>query len=623
MSKDNRYVGGRGTADRRRFLQVVGGLSVAGFAGVTGLASAQTEIALEGETAGWQGISPADIEGETNPTLSLEPGEDYVVEWTNADGMGHNFAIVDGSGEELLASDIITDGSQTVEFTASEEMAEYFCQPHPQSMRGDIDIGEQEEQEEEQSEEETSSPFTKTQLTADLVDPMAIEVAPDGRVFYTTRGGNFSEDPDDVEDETAEVGVINPDTDETTIALEPDVYVGQEDGLQGITFDPEFEDNGWVYLYYSPPNAVVGDDPYNLLSRFTVEGDTIDPDSEVEILRIHTQRETCCHVGGDLEFDSDGYLYISTGDDTNPFESDAYTPIDEREGREPYDAQRTSANTADLRGKILRICPHDDGSYSIPDGSLFPEDEYAEEIDEGLVRPEIYVMGLRNPFRMTVDQETDVLYYADYGPDAGEWSDERGPIGIVEINEVREAQNSGWPYDTGDNHPYIEYDFETEESGEPFDPENPVNDSPNNTGLKELPPSQSATIYYSFSWDTYLDAPDYAEVPDEAPFPGLEGGAPMGGPVYRHEDDFGEWALPEEYDGKHFIAEWGANWIKTVEYDENGEVLDIEDFMADEEFLSPMDLEIGPEGALYLMEWGEGYSAENSGIYRIEYDGDS
>ncbi|UPM44308.1 PQQ-dependent sugar dehydrogenase [Halocatena salina] len=618
-----------GITSRRQVLRALGAVGVIGTAGMSWPVSARSSITLDGQISGWQGVSPDDIADETNPTLTFEPGEAVTVEWTNRDGMGHNFVVVDGNEQELLSSDIMAEQgeTQTVEFTATEEMSEYFCQPHPQSMRGSVEITgstEDDEQTETDGDDETDpSPFTKRQLASDLTDPMAIEIAPDGRVFYTTRGGNFSEDAEDETTGTGRVGVIDPESGEITTALEIDVYTGQEDGLQGLAFDPAFEENGWVYLFYSPPNEVVGDEPYNQLSRFRVRGNSIDPDCEVEILRVPTQRETCCHAGGDIEFGPSGDLYLSTGDDTNPHESDGYTPIDERDGREPYDAQRTAANTADLRGKILRISPEDDGSYSVPDDNLFPQDEYAAEIEDGLVRPEIYVMGVRNPFRMSVDQKTGVLHYADYGPDAGEWDAGRGPIGIVEINSVSEPMNAGWPYVRGPNHPYVEYDFETEESDGPFDPANPVNGSPNNDGLEELPSVRPATLWYPFSWDAYTDAPDYAAVPDEAPWPTLEGGAPMGGPVYRYSDDSGAGALPEEYDGKHFIAEWGANWLKTVEYAEDGSVTDIAAFMPNAKLLSPMDLEIGPNGVLYLLEWGEGYEGSNAGIYRIEHDGQS
>ena len=135
-------------------------------------------------------------------------------------------------------------------------------------------------------------------------------------------------------------------------------------------------------------------------------------------------RGICCHVGGDIVFDENGNLLLSTGDDTNPFQSDGYTPIDERAGRNPaFDAQRSAANTNDLRGKILRIHVNADGSYTSVEGNLFYGD------NDPLTLDEIYVMGLRNPFRIEYNQETGELYMADYSPDANTPNPLRGPAG--------------------------------------------------------------------------------------------------------------------------------------------------------------------------------------------------
>jgi len=462
------------------------------------------------------------------------------------------------------------------------------------------------------------SAYRKEQLAFSLDEPQAIDVAEDGRVFFSTRPGG-SDNP-----VTARIGMVDPETTDITTAIEIDVNNTQENGLQGIALDPDFEDNGWIYGYYSPPIDAV-DTPHKKLSRFTVEGDTIDPASEEEVLRVETPVGRWYHVGGDVEFGPEGNLFLSVGDDTSPFDSSGYTPIDEREDEAPVDAQRTAANSNDLRGKILRITPTDDGGYEIPDGNMFTGPEYADERANGLVREEIYVMGLRNPFRMTVDED-GVLYWGDYGPDAGGWDPERGPPGMVEFNRAEEPGFYGWPYVHGGGIPYVDYDFATGQSGEPFDPENLVNDSPKNTGIEELPTPEEPVIWYTYSWDELLgDAPDWAQayLPDEPPFPEFEGGAPMGGPVFEHEEGFGTDALPERFfDDRHFVGEWGQQWIRYVSYDDDGEVDDIRSFMPDEDFLSPMDMEIGPEGAFYLLEWGNGYAgnprAEMSGIYRID-----
>jgi len=480
---------------------------------------------------------------------------------------------------------------------------------------------------------EPSSPlwgsYTKDQLASSLEQPVGIEVTPDDRVLFTTRGppvdggGNTA---------TAEVGVIDPETSEVTTALELDVYTSGEDGLQGITLDPDFAENGWVYLYYSAPHESIDDDPHKRLSRFTVDGDTIDPASEVELLRVPAADNPCCHVGGDIEFGPEGNLFLSTGDDTSPFQSSGYTPIDERDGRELYDAQRSAANTNDLRGSILRISPNDDGTYDIPDGNMFTGPEYADARGQGLVREEIYVMGCRNPFRMGVDED-GVLYWGNYGADAGSWDAERGPPGVVEFNRTEEPGFYGWPYVVGPDIPFVDGEFATEggervfnSSGEAFDPQNLQNTSPNNTGLTELPEPEQPVIWYPYSWDTLLNSPpDYATeyLPDEPPFPDFEGGAPMSGPIYDHRDSYDQHALPERFfDGTQLIGEWGQQWLRYVSYDDDGTVEEVDEFMPDQSFLSPMDMTIGPDGSLYLLEWGDGYAgspmSSQSGIYRIE-----
>ncbi len=176
-----------------------------------------------------------------------------------------------------------------------------------------------------------------------------------------------------------------------------------------------------MYLFWSPQD-VGTDGPHNRVSRFTYDEATrtISAASEEKVLVIPTQRETCCHAGGDMVFDGDDNLVIVTGDNTNPFESAGYAPLDERAGRTSYDAQRTSANTNDLRGKVLRIHPEDDGTYTIPEGNMF-----APGTDK--TKPEIFAMGFRNPFRIGVDQKTGNVLVGDYGPDAQNANPSRGP----------------------------------------------------------------------------------------------------------------------------------------------------------------------------------------------------
>lgn len=423
----------------------------------------------------------------------------------------------------------------------------------------------------------------------ETLDPMELAVTPDGRVIYIERGGSvkvWSE-----EKGTRVAGALNVTTE-------------LEDGLLGMAIDPSFMENGWIYIYYSP----VGTTAHNRLSRFTMVDDVIDLSTERVVIDVATQRLECCHSGGSVAFGPDGLLYLSTGDNTNPFASDGFAPIDERDGRMPWDAQKSSASTGDLRGKLLRIRPLAGGGYEIPDGNLFPRDGSAG-------RPEIYVMGCRNPFRIGIDPETNWLYFGDVGPDSDTDKPERGPRGHDEFNQVRRAGNYGWPYFIGNNKIYRDYDFAKEAPGALFDPASPVNESPNRTGARTLPPANPAWVWYPYGKSA------------EFPVMGTGGRCAMGGPTLRRgwlEDRFGalsERSLPPSMEGATFMYEWARGRLYAVRKDEAGGVLEIEPFLSDRGFLRPHELELGPDGCLYLIEWGSEFGGLNSDsrISRIEF----
>ena len=301
-----------------------------------------------------------------------------------------------------------------------------------------------------------------------------------------------------------EIMRYNAATKELTEVAKFDVYyktlntpgVNAEEGLMGLQKDPNFATNHWVYVYYSPS----GDEEINRLSRFKYSDGVFDMSSEQKILDVYSQREICCHTGGSIAFGGDGLLYLSTGDNSTPFNekgvkyvNNGFAPLNDLPGKQQYDARRSSGNTNDLRGKILRIRMNEDGSYAIPEGNLFA-------VGTEKTRPEIFTMGHRNPYRISVDSKRGYVYWGDVGPDAN--TDEiatRGPRGYDEMNQARKAGNFGWPLFIGDNLPYVDYDYETGESGVTFDPEKPINDSKNNTGLRELPPAQPAYAYYPYA----------------------------------------------------------------------------------------------------------------------------
>ena len=128
---------------RRRFLTAAAATGVVVSAG--GYVNARQqgqEIQLVGRVEGWEGVAPSDIEGQTNPTLTLTPGQDYTVTWENGDGARHNFAIRDANGDNIVSSEFMSEqgATQTVQFTASEEMAQYVCEVHPSSMVGEVQM---------------------------------------------------------------------------------------------------------------------------------------------------------------------------------------------------------------------------------------------------------------------------------------------------------------------------------------------------------------------------------------------------------------------------------------------------------------------------------------------------
>jgi glucose/arabinose dehydrogenase len=183
---------------------------------------------------------------------------------------------------------------------------------------------------------------------------------------------------------------------------------GNEEGLLGLAFDPDYSNNDHFYVYYSAT-----DPRRSVISRFnasSTDASRADPDSEQIVLEVDQPFSN--HNGGQLKFGPDGFLYISLGD-----------------GGSRADPQGNGQNLSTLLGSILRIDTStldDTGAYSIP-----PDNPFAGR--GGSVREEIWAYGLRNPWRFSFDRETGVLWSADVGQNEFE-----------EVDIIEPGNNYGW-----------------------------------------------------------------------------------------------------------------------------------------------------------------------------------
>lgn len=437
-----------------------------------------------------------------------------------------------------------------------------------------------------------SNRFIKKTLIDNLDEPVKFAFFPNGDALIALRPGKLVR--------------IDYQTNQLHDAgkVDTDFLSRLELGLVGVTIDPEFPAKPYIYTVYSVQEGEAGQ-IYQQLVRFNWKDNQIDPSSAKMILQ-HGVDQNCCHSGGDLQFGNNRELYYSTGDNTNPHDQDGYSPLDFREDKPQNDALRSAGNTQDLRGKVLRIRINEDATYSIPEGNLF------SDATQG--RPEIYVMGARNPYTITWDSKTNHLFYGDVGPDGNQQSAEKGSRGYDEINRVTQAGNFGWPLVIGQNQPYKYYDYIAQKSGDTVDPQAPKNISPRNTGIKDLPAAQPAWIAYPYA------------VSDEFPEMGGGGRTALVADVY-HAENYPESKnrYPAYYNNKLFIVDFMRAWIKVVSFNsETGAISKIEPFAPQIKYSLPIDSKFSPDGTLYVLEYGMSWFTQNpdARLTRLEYVGE-
>ena len=232
-------------------------------------------------------------------------------------------------------------------------------------------------------------------------EPVALTHAGDGtdRLFLALQSGRIVTFPNDLTTTSASIFL---DISERVSDR------GDEEGLLGLAFDPEYRRNGYLYVYYTASGP-----RRSVISRFSAtEGDPDAADLESEHVILQVPQPYANHNGGQLVFGPDGYLYIGLGD-----------------GGLAGDPHGNGQNTATLLGSILRIDVSTVGSQGI---YSIPTDNPLVGRGEG-VREEIWAYGLRNPWRFSFDRLTGDLWVADVGQDRYE-----------EVDIIRPGANYGW-----------------------------------------------------------------------------------------------------------------------------------------------------------------------------------
>jgi cytochrome c len=448
----------------------------------------------------------------------------------------------------------------------------------------------------------TQANFTKVVVVDKTKDPNMDEiirfaVSKSGAVYYAERAGGIKVAKDGVVKKIGTIDVYPPTEKLKKPAISGVVNnINNEFGLVGMTLDRDFDNNHFLYVDYQAHTV-----DETRISRFTVNGDVLDLASEKILVAFPIQKDYCCHTGGDMRMDAKGDLWVSIGNNTmnHSDDTDPVAYVDESIANSVANDQGHSANTNDLRGKILRIHPTADGSYTVPAGNFkdFYASMYTAE-EKAKIKPEIYAMGARNPYSIAVDDLNGWVAWGDVGPDTRQLTEE--------WNLITKPGFMGWPYFAGaEGNPVYKFKLDK-------DPLAPMNTSKDNTGVQKLPPAQGAIIAYS-----------------EA--------CAMTGPIVRWSDaQTSAKKLPGHFDGKWFVTDWLTKiGIKVITLGAGGTSVASNVSFFDGNFTTnPLGLQVAPDGVLYMLEYNSGYRfatggvtptmAPNQGpmkISRIEYTG--
>lgn len=338
-------------------------------------------------------------------------------------------------------------------------------------------------------------------------------------------------------------------------------------GLLSVALDPNFEQNGYVYLYYVVDRhhlLYYGTNSYSSttdeqgatisrVTRYTLNSATnftsLVPNSRFVLLGETKSTgfplTGIYHSGGDMKFAIDGSLLVSCGDGANGADYEDQALSDGIISGEEYNARRLwrCQIQNSLNGKIIRINP--------ANGDGIPSNPFYDSNTPRSARSRVYAVGFRNPFRFSIKPNTGshsindgnpgVLYVGDVGQDAKE-----------EINVVTAGgQNFGWPRLEG-----IDNVYEYNPTYHPIDPKKPT--------IEWGRANSTARVV--------IDNNVHNVSSQAFPYTNFVGGSAIGGVFYEGE------SYPEAYHGSYFFAEFNDRWVKNFKFDGNNNPVSKEDF---------------------------------------------
>jgi len=308
--------------------------------------------------------------------------------------------------------------------------------------------------------------FGRTLVVNGISNPTALAFAPDGRIFVAQQGGELR---------VIKNGVLLP-----TAFIDLTVDASGERGLIGVTLDPDFPTNHYLYLYYTEP----GSPPHNKIIRVEADGDVAG--AITPVLDLDNLSSAANHNGGAMQFGLDGTLYVAIGENANGAHAQ---------------------NLDTYHGKLLRI--NKDGS--VPSGNPFPTGSPQ--------RQRVWSYGLRNPYTFHVQPVTGRIFVNDVGQ--GTWE---------EINDATTGGlNFGWPTAEGTSNnvnftnPVFAYPHGTGDGkgcaitgGTFFNPTS-----------TNYPPAYIGKYFFIELCNNWINVLDFSGTPQSAPFGTSIGGSSL------------------------------------------------------------------------------------------------